>query len=563
MRSASRRSLTLLSVLLAAVVLCTVAQPGLAQSLNGVSCDDVMANGLLGQSPSPLGTTPASTGSQLLPQRSGFDYLDSWVWLRNNGATTCDAALNDFFICVETAGRFGDADGDGQPWSPPGACSNYPFGGAFPPGADGPAPLNLAASESYGILIDRDCDGDFDLILTLQGGTEPQLIVTANDGPGPGVDYSFGGFGVTYNYTSTDPGTDYFVTCPDPNTFRGHILIHVPDWDAFFDAPGLNPGQFRWRFDNGNNQDGIAEDQVEGQFDEFSPAITIEKTPDLNLCVGETGTLTIHVTNTGNTTVDSLLVTDQLPDGWNLVGLLDGGGYVSGAEQVGNLITFTPKFSLPTCEETFIVFNVTPTGDCVAGTDLAQVGGERGSFCLGAGALETAPVGPAQATSELVCNQPPCVELVNTDGPPFACIGDDIQLSATVLNCSTDTEDIEVCIAGQCTTFVDVPGGASRTHTVTATMTACSPAAPACFPVSYSASNICGTDDGGSTEICVDCGNPPCVELVGTQGPDEACVGDNIQLSATVRNCSVEPEDIEVCVAGQCTTFVGVPPRAR
>ncbi len=570
MRSASRRSLTLLSVLLAAVVLCTLAQPGLAQTLDGVSCDDVMAAGAQGALSSPLGTTSALTGSQLLPMRSGFDYLESWVWVRSLGAA-CPNGLNDFFICVETAGRFGDADGDGSPWSSGGACSNHPFLSQFPSGADGLDPTNdalLAATESYGVLIDRNCDGAYDLQLSIRGGTaDPQLRVDVNfvngGAVGPAVGTLLGGHGVTYEFTSTMPGTDTWTTCPDPQTLRGHILVNIPNWDSFFAAPGLNPGQFEWAFDNGNNQDQVAEDQVGGTYDQFAPGLQITKNPDLALCVGEPGTLTVTVTNNSNAAVSNIQITDTLPLGWDFTGVVNGGGCVSGGNQVGNVITFTPAFDLAPCEECVITFNVAPNGNCEEGDNVAQAVGEASSYCIEGGVLTTLGVGPVQDTSHLVCNQPPCVQLVDTDGPPFACIGDDIQLSATVLNCSTDTEDIEVCIAGQCTTFVDVPGGATRTHTVTATMTECSPAAPACFPVSYSASNVCGTDDGGSTEICVDCGTPPCVELVGTQGPDEACVGADIQLSATVRNCSVEPEDIEVCVAGQCTTFVGVAPQGE
>ncbi len=551
MRRASRCCIALAPLLMAALFLCMSPQPGFAQNLNGVSCDDVMTSGVQGAQSSPLGTTSAASGFQSLPMRSGFDYLESWVWV-NSADANCANALNNFYICVETAGRFGDADGDGAPASSGGLCSNHPFLAAFPSGADGLDPTNdalLAATESYGILIDRNCDGAYDLQLSIRGGVaDPQLRVDINfvngGAVGPPVGTLLGGHGVTYEFTSTIPGNTAFNPCPDPSTFRGHILVNVPNWDQFFAAPGLNAGQFGWGFDNGNNQDQVAEDLVGGNYDDFAPGLTITKNPNLSLCVGDPGTLTVTVTNNSNASVANIGLTDTLPNGWDFVDLLNGGGCVSSANQVGNVITFSPAFDLAPCEECVITFRVAPNGNCEEGDNVAEVSGEASSYCIEPGILTTVGVGPEQDSSHLVCNQPPCVTMTGTAGPDTACVGEDIELSATVENCSLATEDIEVCVAGQCTTFVDVPAGAQRTHTVSTTMQPCETAGQYCFPVSYSAANDCGTDDGDQTQICVYCGVPEVsITKDNGLGVDE-CVANGSTVTFTLHVENTGPTDL-------------------
>ena len=89
-----------------------------AQSLGGVSCSDVLTNGVAANHPStPLFTNPLpgdfNPVPQPLPPRYGFDYLGGSALLRNAPGSPCPQTLNDFFVCVGTNGRPGDSDGDG------------------------------------------------------------------------------------------------------------------------------------------------------------------------------------------------------------------------------------------------------------------------------------------------------------------------------------------------------------------------------------------------------------------------------------------------------------------
>mgnify|MGYP001825926436 CR=1 FL=1 len=151
-----------------------------AQTLNGISCDDVKSNGVAAQDPSDRGFTNPVVGTPLaLPARSGFDYLGAWVWVRNDGQNGCGTELNDLYLCLDVAGRWGDADGDGVRDAQGGLCGD----GAINPGADGPiGELPLSRNEALTFFIDRDCDGFADLQLEVAGevGGTPSLVVTAD-----------------------------------------------------------------------------------------------------------------------------------------------------------------------------------------------------------------------------------------------------------------------------------------------------------------------------------------------------------------------------------------------
>src|SRR5262249_26946282 len=148
-----------------------------------------------------------------------------------------------------------------------------------------------------------------------------------------------------------------------------------------------------------------------------------DKTPDLTVCEGKTGTLSIKVTNTGNTTVGNIQVTDVLPTGWNLVSVLTAG--VTG-NQVGNTITFSPNFSLDPCQDKTIEFTVSPNADCQPGDDVASAQGEFAAYCLQSGnnTIETSPVGPKTDTSHLVCTHGPQVSVKCDVSPSTVCVGD-------------------------------------------------------------------------------------------------------------------------------------------
>jgi hypothetical protein len=166
-----------------------------AQELGGVSCQDVKDFALAQDNPTNANECPGILGSTsgcsalpglALPPRGGFDYVDGWVMLRATGS--CPTELDELFICIEVAGKPGDADGDGVlNNSAPSACS-YPLD-ITDDGDDSDSSFPLRTGESYILQIDRDCStadpatGSFgaDLGLRLQGpsiaGAFPKLIV--------------------------------------------------------------------------------------------------------------------------------------------------------------------------------------------------------------------------------------------------------------------------------------------------------------------------------------------------------------------------------------------------
>src|SRR5262245_30349178 len=484
-------------LVLVAGILTVLAPTGaLAQSLGGVSCSDVFAPpGVLAQHPSPpLSTNPSPgdpTPPQPLPPRYGFDYLGGSALVRNAPGSPCPSALNDFFVCVQTNGRPGDSDGDGVRNSQGGPCAFIGIDVGDGNGTAADDPLSIA--EAWTLFFDRDCNGSFDLQLLAQGPNATLKVIKDDYTGKTGLD--LGGLGTAFAIDPTAGGSiaDRY-TAPGCVGDQGHILVHIPNWDTFFAAPGLNPGQFSWRWDGGNNQDGLGEDWIFGDVNLANPDLAIDKTPDLTICEGKTGTLSIKVTNTGNTTVGNILVTDVLPVGWNLVAVLTAG--VTG-NQVGNTITFSPNFSLDPCQSKTIEFTVSPNADCQPGDDVATAAGEFASYCIQGGncTIETQPVGPKTDTSHLICQHNPKVSVQCVVAPSTVCTGDPYKVTATATNDGTDPEDITVKIFNGATelaskTCTGVPAGGTCVLELNQT---CQSPGTTVYTSKASATNSCGT----------------------------------------------------------------------
>src|SRR5262249_31982012 len=173
-----------------------------------------------------------------------------------------------------------------------------------------------------------------------------------------------------------------------------------------------------------------------------NPSLKVTKGPDLSVCKGKTGDLTITVENTGNVPVSGITVTDLVPNGWTFDSIVSGAA--TSASQVANLITFSRTFTLQPCDKITIVFRLKAENSAVAGQDVASAQGAFSTTCTG-----SAGVGPATATSQLTPKDNPCVT-VACDAPDGTsiCVGKDYHVRGTATNCSASAEDITVAISG-------------------------------------------------------------------------------------------------------------------
>lgn len=172
----------------------------------------------------------------------------------------------------------------------------------------------------------------------------------------------------------------------------------------------------------------------------------------------------------------------------------------------------------------------------------------------------------AQSDCFVECNLPPCVE-VSCETPQQACSGESIVITGTAYNCSNGLEDIQVRFIGPggvlgSEDFYDVVPGSIVAFEQIAVQE-CQPGTAAEYRVEVVAQNQCG-QAFAETSCFVECGPPPCVEVV-CETPPEACPGEEFILQAFANNCGENTEDIELTIYGPAGVlgsqlFAGVPP---
>jgi uncharacterized repeat protein (TIGR01451 family) len=481
-------------------------------SLGGVSCDSVEAKGVEATEKSLRGVT--RTG-QPLPTRSGFDYLTAFVWVRNAPASSCPNLLNEAFVCIHTAGNIGDSDGDGS-YS---LTSFAPCGDPSIPDADNANHI-VADFEAYTFGIDRDCNGQPDLIFRV---TSDQLSVLLD---------LFGGFsgevigGRGDNWQGEVITATPYANCPPPpGEVNGRVIIRIPNFNKYFQnlSSGVeaSPALFNWNVNGGNSIDAPPEDSVRGSLNLAAPAFELTKTPNLSLCPTNTGTFTIRVENTGNTTLSNIQVSDILPAG------------VSFCDTPPTFSTF----NLQPCESKS--FDVCVRNDVCNGTvqNTASAQGEFRATCLGQ--ENPQQVGPVTTTADIVCLVVPCVDNVTAQcSPETSCPGLPIRITGSARNCSSAPETIILTVEGTPHTCPDVPAGGLCEFSVDRTMPECTPGSPVTFHVSAIARNSqCPGDTPPGTAQCEITCSAPDIDVEKTAEPTVSS-GGTIHYVITVTNRS-------------------------
>jgi uncharacterized repeat protein (TIGR01451 family) len=191
----------------------------------------------------------------------------------------------------------------------------------------------------------------------------------------------------------------------------------------------------------------------------------------------------------------------------------------------------------------------TTMGNCAAGQDVP--------FTVVATATNDCGQATDTETENVLCQAPPCVNITVVNAPTSACANASVTVSGTVQNCGPDAETIVVVLNGGASQNLGtVAGGASANFSFQTTMGNCSAGQNVPFTVVATATNDCGQVTDSETRNVV-CGVGPCVQ-VSLDAPDDACVGEQIEVMANVTNCSTTSENVSVTVNGQSHNFGSV-----
>jgi uncharacterized repeat protein (TIGR01451 family) len=192
----------------------------------------------------------------------------------------------------------------------------------------------------------------------------------------------------------------------------------------------------------------------------------------------------------------------------------------------------------------------TTMGACTAGQNVA--------FSVVATATNDCGEATDTETENVLCKAPPCVNITVVNAPTSACANASVTISGTVQNCGPDSETIVVVLNGGASQNLGpVAAGASANFSFQTTMGNCSAGQNVAFTVVATATNDCGEATDTETRN-VSCGIGPCVQ-VSLDAPDDACVGEQIEVTASVTNCSTAAENISVTVNGQSHNFGSIP----
>ena len=475
------------------------------------------------------GDSVVQTGQQIYFP-NGFDQV---LW-----AVAYDRINDQTYLGIRTRGSIGDCNGDSNPDVPTDPCDVPPPGSTTVAESDGISQFD----DTYRWNIDDNCDGIFEYRIEVYGPDPNNLTVEVNGVANAGAE-------AFYN------GTELEVRVPG--------LGLSPIWSAstFVDCI----------------PDALGEDpSPAAKCQEPRPSLEIEKTanPEV-ICPDEATTFTVTVTNTGSTPL-TVSLEDELPA--DLVYANNVMGDFTFQGQAGQVITFN-DLEIPAGASRSVSFDATAGENCFGTvTNTATATGIFQDDCLvnldnPEGIIQ---VGPMSATADVECLDDPCVEVV-CRAPQAACDGDLITIEADATNCSRGPEDITINIAGQETTFVDVPAGSTVTWSREVTHFCdddeiTQTGAPHSFVaeganggpgISYqvyaTATNSCGTTDRNNTTCFVECSPEPCISLK-ADGPPSICDGDDVRIAAAATNCSQGLEDITINIAGRETTFVDVAP---
>jgi uncharacterized repeat protein (TIGR01451 family) len=470
------------------------------------------------------------------PVNYGFDYGDSvYVWLNPGG---------DMFFAIETHGNIGDSDQDGGYNTENTTCGGHPA--CVNTEADAFDNVFASGVESVTISIDRDCNGTSDLRFTLTGAgnmTADSVSVTLDALTGFFGDI-LGGQGTAWGGAPLQPGPDA-VCVADRN---GVVVIKIADWNRYFqDAtpphdflPGVSPTTFDWIVDSGNNSDFYTEDLVTGRFDISNPQIDLQKSVSRSeICAsGDTTRFTLTVTNTGNTPLTNVTLTDQLPAGlvYDNAYIDDPSDPIGSPSVVSNNLSWN-TFSLNPGDSRTVSYRAVSDGCQGQVANNAVVLAEFDIDCLGG------PVGVGDQDSANVTCVEPCVT-VSAPGPQSLCAGSPWSATFVVTNCATVVEDLSIvltvggvaqpavvrnAVAVGDTVHVEASGTLPATCgppiAVSCEATATLPGVPpeGCSDVDSDATTI------SCTAACVTVADAP---------PDSTCPGTDLWLEFVVTNCN-------------------------
>jgi hypothetical protein len=250
-------------VVFVAILASSRALPVAAQNppLGGIQCQDVEQNGL--SVFDPEGDVVGAGGACPNPVNSGFDAGTTSMWLHPDG---------HLFFCSELHGNIGDSDQDGGYHTEAAVCGGHPVCVGQETDVFG----NVIASGAERIIwyVDRDFDGDFDLIFKLDGSTEQRadsVRVTLDilSGHASLAGLLLGGRGVAWQASPVQRINDV-VCVPDRHSA---LIMRIPDWRRYFTVDGEVNGElvsgmatdyFRWQFFLGNDTDFYTDDSVSG-----------------------------------------------------------------------------------------------------------------------------------------------------------------------------------------------------------------------------------------------------------------------------------------------------------
>ena len=154
-----------------------------------------------------------------------------------------------------------------------------------------------------------------------------------------------------------------------------------------------------------------------------------------------------------------------------------------------------------------------------------------------------------EQTVPVQCKNPPCVQLLDVRANKAdACPNEPVTVSGRVKNCGTDSANYTVTVGGVQVFSGSLAPGAEQSFSREVNMGACTAGNNVTWAVHATASNSCG-NASADAEASVRCKSQPCVEVTAS-GPPSSCADQNITISGSVRNCSLDSETIVVTVDG-------------